>query len=489
MRKLTDTDFRYISVLKHLRVNTEKVFYGIFFVFILFGCSSQKAQETYIPKYKNQWNEVQTSITETWHHSKVDSSTWQMPGSLKLPLPYFSIHEGRNVLYCWDTYFTNAGLLLIDSLAVFAKNAVDNQFAEIEQIGFVPNASEPWALNRSQTPFLSMMVREVYEKKELAGKEWLMNAYKSLLKDYHFWTDTSANAIENHNTGIPGLQRFYHHATNEELLKFYDQIAPRFGFSDSMPEKEKLELAEAWLSEAEAMDFTPRFENRCHEFVAVDLNANLYQYERNFAWMVKELNLADQPDWDVKAQNRKDLLIKYCWNEERGLFMDYDFINKRFSKVASVAAFYPVWVGLATEQQAKRTVQNLSLFEYDFGPTVCEKTNQEFIYQWDYPAGWPPVYYLVINGLHNYGYEDEAKRIAAKYLDVVTKNYLNPVPESFISRKKGLEKMVERNTGFIYEKYNVVDVTINDAEYASRPFHGWSYAVFVWSLNYFETND
>jgi alpha,alpha-trehalase len=485
MNEMIDTK----SYFRHFFFNSVKLFSGVLLYLTLFGCGFQKPIETYIPKYKNQWNEVQTQILKTWHLSRVDSNAWQMPGSLRLPLPYFSIHQGRSVLFCWDTYFTNAGLLLTDSLAVYAKNAVDNQFAEIEQIGFVPNASEPWALNRSQTPFLSMMVREVYEKDGLADKEWLMKAYKYLLKDYHFWTDTSSNAIENHNTGIPGLQRFYHHATNAEMLKFYEQIAPRFGFSDSLHEKQKLELAEAWLSEAETMDFTPRFENRCHHFVAVDLNSNLYQYEKNFAWMVKELNLADQPDWEEKAQNRKDLLIKYCWNEERGLFMDYDFINKRFSKVASVAAFYPLWVGLATEQQAKRTVQNLSLFEYDFGPTVCEKTNQEFIYQWDYPAGWPPVYYLVIKGLDNYGYKNEAQRTAAKYLDVVTKNYLNPEPQTFISKKDGMEKIEKRNVGYVYEKYNVVDGTIYDAEYASRPFHGWSYAVFVWCMNYLETNN
>jgi neutral trehalase len=179
---------------------------------MLFGCGFQNTQEPYIPKYKNHWPEVKTRILETWHHSKVDSSSWQMPGSLKLPFPYFSIHEGRSVLFCWDTYFTNAGLLLTDSLAVYAKNAVDNQFAEIEQIGFVPNASEPWGLNRSQTPFLSMTGKYM-RKRDFQIKN---GYYHYLLEDYHFWTDTSANAIENHNTNIPGLQRFYHHATNED---------------------------------------------------------------------------------------------------------------------------------------------------------------------------------------------------------------------------------------------------------------------------------
>ena len=268
--KYTESDFRYIQVYRNSVLKPGVVISGVILVLFFLGCHFRRTNEEYIPKYRDQWPDVQKRITETWHRSKVDSNSWQMPGSLKLPLPYFSIHEGRNVLFCWDTYFTNAGLLLSDSLAVYARNAVDNQFAEIEQVGFVPNASEPWGLNRSQTPFLSIMVREVYEKEGLADKEWLMNAYQFLLMDYHFWTDTSVYAIENHNTNLPGLQRFYHHATIEEQLAFYSQIALRFGFSEDLPDTEKLELAEAWLSEAETMDFTPRFENRCHQFAAVD---------------------------------------------------------------------------------------------------------------------------------------------------------------------------------------------------------------------------
>ena len=104
---------------------------------------------------------------------------------------------------------------------------MDNLFSEIEQVGYVPNASEPWALNRSQTPYLSMMVREVYETQVLADKKWLEHAYYMLKKDYLFWTDTTTNAIEDHSSSIPGLQRFGHHATDDELLKFFSQIRSR----------------------------------------------------------------------------------------------------------------------------------------------------------------------------------------------------------------------------------------------------------------------
>ena len=467
----------------------KKIVIVVFIIFLILNCSENDISRKYFPRYKQYWSEVETTILDTWMESKVDAETWQMPGSLELPYDYFSIHTGRNVLFGWDTYFTNAGIVLVDSFAVYAKNAVENQFAEIEQIGYVPNASEPWALNRSQTTFLSMMVREVYETPGLADKKWLRQAYDILKKEYHFWTDMSEDAIEDHSTSIPGLQRFYHHATDEELLKFYVQLAPRFGFPIDLSKEEKLTMGEAWLSEAESgMDFTPRFENRCHEFVAIDLNSNLYMYEINFAWMVEELGLREQPDWEGMAEKRRSLLTKYCWNAARGVFMDYDYVNERFSKVASVAAFYPLWAGLATEAQAEVTVDNLSLFEYDYGPTICEKTEQERAYQWDYPAGWPPIYYLVVTGLDNYCYKNEAARIAGKYLDIVARNFMEPIPETFSSRKKGVEKLERRVPGYVYEKYNVVNGTIYDAEYPSRPFHGWSYGVYMWCLDYYNTN-
>ena len=451
---------------------------------LLSSCIPNGGNGKYVPKYANIWRKVEQEILSTWTHSKVDSSVRQAPGSLILPKSYFSIQENRNVLFGWDTYFTNAGLLLVDSFAVYAKNAVENQFAEIEQAGYVPNSSEPWAFNRAQTPFLSMMVKEVYEN-GMADKDWLKKAYNILLQDYHFWTDTSPSAIEDHTTSIDGLQRFGQHATNEELIRFYGIIAPRFGFSGSIPDIEKIEIGKAWMAEAESgMDFTPRFENRCTDFIPVDLNSNLYMYEKNFAWMVKELGLTGEPDWDRKATKRKELMDRYCWDEERGLFMDYDFVNKRFSKQESVAGYYTMWAGLASNQQAARMVQNLPLFEYEFGPTICPKAEYKRLYQWNYPAGWPPIYYLLIVALDNYKYQQDALRIATKYLDIVSKNFLDPQPKVFTLNNRGAEEKKERTPGHVYEKYNVVDGTIYDPEYPSRPFHGWSYGVYIWSLNY-----
>ncbi len=430
------------------------------------------------------WQIVENSILANLEKSRVDANSELKPGSLKLPHPYLSIAEGRNLLFYWDTYYTNLGILHNKDLRHYALGATENLLYLVEQLGYIPNSTEQWGLNRSQIPYLSMIVREIYETSETKNKEWLKNAYFTIKKEYEFWTNTNSNNIEEHKTNIPGLQRYSHHATEEEMLTFYNEIARRFDFGE-LSRKEKLKLADHWLAEAEAgLDFTPRFENRCADFIPVCLNSNLYTYEVNFNWMVKELNLLDQPDWAGLAKQRAELINKYLWNEERGLYLDYDSKNKRHSNVASVINFYAMWAGIASPAQAKKIVENLRLFEYEYGITVCEKMNHERTYQWDYPAGWPPVHCYVVKALDKYGYKKEALRIAKKYIDLVTRNFNEPKPPQVYDPET--DRIIYRTKGKIYEKYNVVTGELFDGEYASNEFMGWSTGVFLYLKKYVE---
>jgi alpha,alpha-trehalase len=431
--------------------------------------------EEYKPKFAQGWSVVDRYIQGNWDSTLVESE--------ELPEPFTGVW---GLLFYWDTYFTNAGLLLHEGRSAQAKKNVDCLLFEVEKYGFVPNASARWGTNRSQPPYLSMMVREVYEHTEPKDKEWLKKAYDTLKKEYYFWIDDSNKAIERNTTAIAGLSRYFHHAGNDEITTFYRNVlVPRLGYPADANRERKIKDAMPYVAEAESgMDFTPRFEGRCPDFVALDLNCNLYMYEKNFAWIVSQLGLGGEPNWEGRAEKRKALINKYCWDEKRGLFMDYDYVNGRMSKVAAVMAFSPLWAGLASKEQAKRTAENLRLFECEWGITVCEKTQQQLRYQWDWPAGWAPLHYIVIAGLDRYGYKKQAQRIASRYLDLVTKNYFEPSPASY----KRVVRTIERKTGRTYEKYNVVDGTIYDAEYPSRELMGWSAGVFAYAYHYVYAN-
>ena len=80
-----------------------------------------------------------------------------------LPYPYIVPAVGHfDEMYYWDTYFTNVGLILAGR-AMQAKFNVDNMLNLISRFGFMPNGNRTYYLTRSQAPFLSYMVADIFE--------------------------------------------------------------------------------------------------------------------------------------------------------------------------------------------------------------------------------------------------------------------------------------------------------------------------------------
>lgn len=147
------------------------------------------------------------------------------------------------------------------------------------------------------------------------------------------------------------------------------------------------------------------------------------------------------------------------WDERAGMFCDYDFVRRKKTDVVSAAAFYPLFTGLATPEQAKRTRDLLGRLEYEYGVAGCENRNLQDL-QWDYPHGWPPLQHIVARGLLRYGYAEDARRIAAKYCRTVEKTFAK--------------------TGRLWEKYDVTtgDVSVTK-EYESPSILGWTAGAYM----------
>ena len=200
------------------------------------------------------------------------------------------------------------------------------------------------------------------------------------------------------------------------------------------------------------------------DFIPVDLNVNLYLYEKKFAYFAQELDLVEMDYWNKKAEERRNKIQEYCWCEEEGLFIDYDLVNQRPSNTASLVTFWPMWAEIATEEQANKIVKQLERFEYPYGLSACENYKKDIVYQWDFPNGWAPLQYIAIEGLKKYGYKNESLRIAEKYVSTVTMNF--------------------EKTGQIWEKYNILEGSIQVAnEYEMPAMLGWSASVFVYAFH------
>ena len=441
---------------------------------------------------------------------QISTSNIDPPGLLYLPNKYV-VPGGRfNEMYGWDSYFIVRGLLRAGRVEL-ARDMVDNFLFEIEHYGAMLNANRTYYLTRSQPPFVSSMFVDVYEavQKQPGAKPdtaWLERAYADLSKDYEMWTH------EPHLAGDTGLSRYYDFGDGSppEAVKdesgFYRKVAEYFflhpaqadsyvvqngqGSSDTVagaaytlrvcdapmtmarPECEPLrefKLSRDYYKGDRSMresgfDVSFRFGpfgSATHHYAPVCLNSLLYKMEKDLEQMSRWLGRNnDASQWNDRAEKRKARITKYFWNNERGLFFDYDFVTKRMSEYIYASTFYPLWAGLATPEQAKAVSSHLNLLERPGGVAM---STEETGAQWDLPYGWGNIEMLAVDALRRYGDRDDADRVSYEFLSTVAENF--------------------RRDGEIREKYNVV--TRSSEAHAELGYHmnvvgfGWTNAAFL----------
>lgn len=358
-------------------------------------------------------------------------------------------------MYYWDTYFTNLGLIEKGRVDL-AKSNIDNMCYLVERFGFMPNGSRWEYLSRSQPPFLSHMTRDVFMV--TGDKEWLSEKYKSLEKEYEYWqtkkvTPTGLNGYINyavHEPALEGACQYFKKRTGYE---------PKGEVTRAVQE----EVFFATLSVCESgWDCTSRFLEEGHHYDAVDLNALLYGMEDNMQYFSEILANDKENFWAERKAERAEKM-QALWSEEDELFMDYNFRSNTFSGYQSVASFFPLFVGLATKEQAEKSMKLLEKMELPYG-IACGAPDPAWRCQWDYPNVWAPLQFVVFKALLNYGYEAEAKRVAEKYVSLVEMNF--------------------EETGNLWEKYNGLTGKVASDEYEAPPMMGWTSGVYIYFLKF-----
>lgn len=388
---------------------------------------------------------------------------------IRIGLPYKytvpSISGAFQEMYYWDTYFTGVGLIL-DGHVDLAKSNADNMLYMVEKFGKMYNGNLTAFQNRSQPPYLSMMIASVY--RQTRDKEWLKKILPTLEKEYRFWMTQRITPI--------GLNRYGNEATEQDKTGFIGLLRERLGKNfnpDTLSFEEQQQVGSHFIAEAESgWDFNPRFDCRCMDFCPIDLNANLYLYEKNFAYFASELgDKQAAKQWIKKAEARKKLIRKYCRDPKTGMYYDYDYVNACRSDVVSSAIFSLLYAEAVSPKDAESIVRNgLEALEFAHGIAACEDKPYDFVYQWSYPNGWAPLHFLAIKGLDNYGFKEDAGRIASKYVDMVVRNF--------------------EATHNLWEKYNVVEGNINVSnEYDMPTMMGWTAGTYVTALNYLKQSE
>ncbi len=195
--------------------------------------------------------------------------------------------------------------------------------------------------------------------------------------------------------------------------------------------------------------------------------AIVYKYEMDFAQAARIFDdKREAAKWEQIAKERKHVMNELMWDRLRGLYYDYNYVKKKRGTVSSLAAYFPMWAGMASEAQAASLVKALRRFENKGGLATTDSLPLgQYVLgslptQWAYPNGWAPLHFIVIQALERYGYHNDARRIALKWI------------------KTNLDWFKEH--GIFLEKYNVVSPKDPPAKgvYPSQVGFGWTNAVF-----------
>jgi alpha,alpha-trehalase len=369
-------------------------------------------------------------------------------GLLYLPYPYV-VPGGRfNEMYGWDSYFTQVGLVR-DGEMVLAKNMTDNFLYQIEHYGKILNANRTYYLSRSQPPFLTQMVLNVYRKRHDIA--WLRNTVPAIEKYYRFWTE------EPHLTKETGLSRYYDlgEGPAPEVLSgerdpqgrdHYDLVKEYYHTHDVKDydlniyyDKAKDQLTDLFYKGDRSMresgfDPSNRFGPFSIDIINYDpvcLNSLLYLMEMETAEILRIVGRARESRvWTNRAAARRESMNRLMWDDKDGLYYDYNFAEKKLRRYPFVTTFYPLWVGVADKSQAARIVANLHLFERPGGLLTSTSVSGS---QWDAPFGWAPTEMIAIQGLRRYGYNKEADRLTANFLSTILKEFIqhNTIVEKY----------------------------------------------------------
>ena len=289
-------------------------------------------------------------------------------------------------LWLWDSVFHALGLRHVDP--DLAEDAIRAVFSAQDETGFVPHMTAPdGASALIQPPVIAYGIAKVLEKKDDAN--FLAELYPRN-KAFLDWI-----ALHRDRDG-------------DGLFEYFADDRPRCRCGES------------------GMDNSPRFDAFLSPG-AVDLNAFYARECKIMAGFARRLGLENESShWETRAGKSCALINERLWNENAGLYLDYDAAARRSSDVLSSAGFLPLVSGAPTLRMAKKMAALLR-DPRKFGtalpvPSVARDSSAFSTDMWRGPV-WINVNMMISEGLREYGLHDLSGEIGSKTRAAIEKYF------------------------------------------------------------------
>ncbi|XP_039248239.2 trehalase-like isoform X1 [Styela clava] len=322
--------------------------------------------------------------------------------------------------YYWDNYWIIRGLLLSEMFDT-VKGSIHNFLDLVNKYGFVPNGGRIYYTRRSQPPFLTLMVREYFNK--TGDTDFLVEALPTLKREYDFWM-TQRNVIVEDNAGNSHVLNRYASDVNQPRPESYRED---YNLTLGLDEAAGAELMSHMTSACESgWDFSSRWTGSCYgndtellrnlrtrDIVPVDLNSILAAVEKALADFNSILgNNTESEKYMTAYDVRREAIEKILWNEEDGVYYDYLISQKAHNRQYFASNVNPLWTkcypdSISVQTREQRLHQYLkstlhkdgtSVLDFPGGiPTSLNESGE----QWDFPNAWPPLVHMIIEGMAN----------------------------------------------------------------------------------------
>jgi alpha,alpha-trehalase len=360
--------------------------------------------------------------------------------------------------YYWDTYFTMLGMKA-DGQQAMIESMLANFVSLIERYGHIPNGTRTYYLSRSQPPYFAMMLDLSDDQDPALAKRRLA----ALKKEHAYWMAGTgcldASGACQHVVRMPdgSLLNRYWDARDTPRDESYTEDVATTAEAGPRPVNRDLragaesgwDYSSRWLKDGKTLSTI-----HATDIVPIDLNSLMWNLERSIARRCAAAgDSACAKDFEAQAVARKAAIGRYLWSSGETRFVDWDRATKQPTPIVSAAMLEPLFVGLASPEQAKATAD---LVRAKFvAPGGLRTTLTRNGQQWDVPNGWAPLQWVAIVGLERYGETQLARQIADRWLDTVNRLY--------------------KATGRVIEKYDVETQGVGGGgEYAVQDGFGWT---------------
>ncbi len=238
-------------------------------------------------------------------------------------------------------------------------------------------------------------------------KQFLREAYERFVRNENFWTTKRM---------VNGLFHYSSEGTPEEIAKD-NYLHARY--------------ESGW-------DNSPRWDAPVIEYWPIDLNCFMVTFYRAMGEMADILEI-DDSQWHQKESALVEKILTKLYDNSQKCFVDRNFKTGEYSHVITPASFMPLFIHIASQEQAD-CMHAIASDPNLFFPGMPSVSYNDPTYSTGYWRGttWLNIAYFASKGLKHYGYDETANAIREFILSMVYDNK-DGIYENYNSKeRKGL---------------------------------------------------